>query len=81
MHEELIGFIAGNPKRRQIIEVLESDGKVTLPELAKKTHSPAKIVSTMVDEMEGKGLIMHDNRGVYTLTDLGMEIARKIKGV
>ncbi len=81
MHEELIGFIAGNPKRRQIIEVLESDGKATLSELAKKTHSPAKIVSTMVEEMESKGLIAHDDGGVYTLTDLGVEMARKIKGV
>ena len=80
MHEELIGFIAGNPKRRQIIEILESDGKATLAELAKKTHSPAKIITTMIEEMEGKGLITH-NEGMYSLTDLGLEIAKKIKGV
>ena len=80
MHEELIGFIAGNPKRRQIMEILESDGKATLAELAKKTHSPAKIITTMIEEMEGKGLITH-NEGMYSLTDLGVEIAKKIKGV
>jgi|Deesub1362A_J573_1020465.scaffolds.fasta_scaffold00191_16 predicted transcriptional regulator len=80
MYEEAIGFIAGNARRRQIIEILEASKKATLAELSKKTHSPAKIISTMMDEMETKGLVKHEG-GAYVLTELGDEVAKKIKGV
>ena len=72
--EELAGYISGNVKRRQIVDVLDKNGSETFEALEKLTRTPKLMLEKTIKDMIGRGVIKEQN-GNYTLTDNGMAVA------
>jgi predicted transcriptional regulator len=80
MEEELIGFITSNTNRQKLLALLASKGGMDVKHIAKLMHVINPSVEKLVSELENKGLLSGDN-GVYTLTEEGTIIERKIKNI
>ncbi len=76
--EELIGFVASNHKASKILAVLDSKGPLDSAAIAKT----ARIVGAdkSIEELVGKKLLAHSG-GKYALTELGMLVSHKLRGV
>ncbi|MFC1786917.1 transcriptional regulator [Halobacteriota archaeon] len=79
MMEELVGYVTGNTKRIQIIQVL-GKGKLEVGKVAKITHTPERLTVKVLKGLEEKGLVKADGK-TYTLTDVGAEVESRIKSL
>ncbi len=79
MKEELVGYVTGNTKRIQIIQVL-GKGKLEVGKVAKITHTPERLTMKVLKGLEEKGLIMADGK-TFSLTDIGSEVESRIKSL
>ena len=77
--EELVGYVTGNTKRIQIIQVL-GKGKLEVGKVAKITHTPERLTIKVLEGLEEKGLVKADGK-TYTLTDVGAEVESRIKSL
>jgi predicted transcriptional regulator len=68
--EELAGYISGNVKRRQIVDVLDKNGSETFEALEKLTRAPKLVLDKALKDMVDKGVIIKQ-KDKYTLTDNG----------
>ena len=55
--EEMIGFISGNAKRQQIVDVLDKNGSETGETLGKLTRVPKLLLERTLKDMAEKGVI------------------------
>jgi predicted transcriptional regulator len=76
--EEMIGFVMGNTQRIKVMEVIESKGPQPASKIAKFSHLTAPAVGRILEEVSMKGLIKETD-GVWTLTDLGIEVQKELK--
>src|SRR5208337_5209031 len=72
--EEIAGFISGNVKRRQILDVLDKNGSETSEALRKLTRMPRLLLEKVLKDMEQKGVITMQNEK-YVLTENGKAAA------
>lgn len=79
MMEELVGYVTGNTKRIQIIQVL-GKSKLEVGKVAKIIHTPERLTMKVLKGLEEKGLVKADGK-TYTLTDIGSEIENRIKSL
>jgi predicted transcriptional regulator len=78
--DELIGFVAGNPKREKILSLLTSRESLDVSTVAKTTHIIEASAKKILLEMAEKGLL--ESRGeLFSLTELGREVEGRIKGL
>ena len=68
--EELAGYISGNVKRRQIVDVLDKNGSETFDALEKLTRIPKIMLRKALADMVGRGVIK-EQKDKYALTDNG----------
>lgn len=76
--EELIGFVASNQKSSKILAVLDSKGAMDSATIAKTTRIVG--LDKNIEELISKKLIGRSG-DKYTLTDLGTQVSRKLRGV
>ncbi len=79
MTEELVGYVTGNTKRIQIIQVL-GKGKLEVDKVAKITHTPERLTTKVLKGLEEKGLVKAEGK-TYSLTEIGSEIENRIKSL
>jgi DNA-binding HxlR family transcriptional regulator len=72
--EEIAGFISGNVKRKQVLDVLDKNGSKTFDALRKITRMPKIILEKVLKDMTEYGVVEKQN-GVYTLTEHGKKVA------
>lgn len=72
--EELAGFISGNVKRKQIVDVLDKNGAETEEALGKLTRAPKLLLEKALRDMSEKGVIIK-LKGKYELTENGRAAA------
>ncbi len=81
MIEELVGYVTGNMKRVQIIQVL-GKGEFEVGKVAKITHTPERLAMKTLEGLEERGLVKVDSKNKrYTLTDVGAEVENRIKSL
>jgi predicted transcriptional regulator len=78
--EELTGFISGNVKRRQIVDVLDKNGAETEEALAKLTRAPRLLLEKALKEMAEKGVVKKQ-KDKYVLTDNGKTAVTILHGM
>ncbi len=76
--DELIGFVASNHKASKILAVLDSKGPMDGATIAKTTRIVGADKS--IEELVEKKLLVSKD-GKYTLTELGIEVSHKLRGV
>lgn len=72
--EEIAGFISGNVKRRQIVDVLDKNGSETFEALRKLTRMPKLMLEKVLKDMGEKGVIIKQKES-FTLTENGKAAA------
>ncbi|HTY90597.1 MAG TPA: hypothetical protein VMC84_05410 [Methanocella sp.] len=72
--EELVGFISGNVKRKQIVDVLDKNGAETEETLGKLTRAPKLFLEKALKDMAEKGVIKKQ-KDKYALTENGKAAA------
>lgn len=72
--EEIAGFISGNVKRKQILDVLDKNGSETLVTLRKLTRMPRLMLEKVLKDMAEKGVIIKQNDS-FSLTENGKKAA------
>ena len=68
--EEIAGYISGNVRRKQIVEVLEKNGSETFQALEKLTRTPKIMLEKVLKDMAEKGVIKKQ-KDRYVLTENG----------
>jgi predicted transcriptional regulator len=72
--EEISGFISGNVKRKQIVDVLDKNGSKTAEDLRKITRTPKIIMEKVLKDMVENGVVIMENDR-YDLTENGKTAA------
>jgi predicted transcriptional regulator len=72
--EELAGFISGNVKRKQILDVLDKNESATYETIRKLTRMPKLILDKALKDMTEKGAITMKDES-YILTEAGKAAA------
>jgi len=72
--EEMVGFISGNVKRKQIIDVLDKNGAETEDSLGKLTRVPRILLERAIKDMLTKGIVKKQ-KDKYVLTEDGKAAA------
>jgi predicted transcriptional regulator len=72
--EELAGYISGNVRRKQIVDVLDKNGAETAETLGKLTRAPKLLLEKALKDMAGKGVVKKQ-KDKYMLTENGKAAA------
>jgi predicted transcriptional regulator len=72
--EEIAGFIIGNVKRKQLVDVLDKNGSETFVNLRKLTRMPKLMLEKVLKDMTEKGVIIQQNDS-FILTENGKKAA------
>jgi len=77
--EELVGFVSGNVRRRQVIEALSKGGE-SLEQLEKLSRIPKISLEKILGEMADRKIVKKTKAG-YTLTPEGEHTAKMLKSM
>lgn len=69
--EELAGFITGNVKRKQVVDVLDKNGSETFETIEKTTRTPKLMLEKTLKDLTDRGIIKKQ-KDKYALTDNGL---------
>ena len=72
--EEIAGFISGNVKRKQVLDVLDKNGSKTYESLRKITRMPKIILDKVLKDMVEYGVVVKQN-DTFDLTENGKKVA------
>jgi len=72
--EEIAGFISGNVKRKQILDVLDKNESATSETLGKLTRMPRLMLEKVLKDMIEKGAVVRQGDN-FTLTENGKAAA------
>lgn len=72
--EDMAGYISGNVKRKQVVDVLDKNGAETGEALGKLTRAPKPLLEKALADMEARGVIVRRGEK-YALTDGGKAAA------
>ncbi len=75
--EEITGFISGNVKRKQVLDVLDKNGSKTSEDLRKITRTPKIVMEKVLNSMVENGVVEKQNDS-YTLTENGKKAANNL---
>jgi predicted transcriptional regulator len=75
--EEIAGFITGNVKRKQILDVLDKNERATYEMIRKLTRMPKLILDKAIKDMTEKGVITTQNDS-FILTETGKKVANSL---
>jgi predicted transcriptional regulator len=78
--EDLAGYISGNVKRRQIVDVLNKNGSETFEALGKLTRTPRSLLEKALKDMEEKGVIKRQD-DKYSLTENGVAVVNILQSM
>lgn len=78
--EELAGYISGNIKRKQVIDVLDKKGSETFDALAKITRIPRVSLERMMSDMAERGVVIKED-DMYKLTGRGDQVTNFLRRV
>jgi predicted transcriptional regulator len=77
--EELVGYVSGNVRRRQVVEALSKGGE-SLEQLEKLSRIPKLMLGKILKEMADKNIVKKTKTG-YTLTPEGANTALLLKSM
>lgn len=77
--EELVGYVSGNVRRRQVVEALSKGGE-SLEQLEKLSRIPKIMLEKILKEMADREIVKKTKAG-YTLTPDGEHVARVLKSM
>ncbi len=77
--EELVGFVSGNVRRRQVVEALSKGGE-SLDQLEKLSRIPKVMLKNILAEMENKKIVKKTKAG-FTLTPDGEHVAKMLRSM
>ena len=77
--EELVGYVSGNVRRRQVIEALSKGGE-SLEQLEKLSRIPKVMLERILAEMESRKIVKKTKAG-YSLTADGERVANLLKSM
>ena len=72
--EEISGYISGNVKRKQILDVLHKNGSKTSEDLRKITRTPQVVMEKVLEGMVEHGVVVRQNDS-YALTENAQKAA------
>jgi predicted transcriptional regulator len=72
--DEIAGFIMGNVKRKQILDVLDKNGSETLVALRKLTRMPKLMLEKVLNDMVERGVVIKQQDS-FILTENGKKAA------
>jgi predicted transcriptional regulator len=72
--EEIAGFISGNVKRKQVLDVLDKNGSKTYESIRKITRMPKIILDKVLKDMTEFGVVEKQN-DTFDLTEKGKKVA------
>ena len=72
--EEIAGFISGNVKRRQILDVLDKNSRKSRQDLRKITRTPDVILDKVLKDMAERGVVAKEG-DCFILTETGEKVA------
>ncbi len=70
--EEQVGYITGNVKRKQIVDVLDKKGSESAEMLGKLTRVPKLVLDRTLEDMVHKEIVKK-SKDHYELTDQGKQ--------
>jgi DNA-binding HxlR family transcriptional regulator len=73
--EELVGYISGNVRRKQIVDVLDKNGNETFEALEKLTRTPRLMLEKALKDMTDRDVIKKQ-KDKYVLTEDGQAAAK-----
>ena len=77
--EELVGYVSGNVRRRQVIEALSKGGE-SLEQLEKLSRIPKIMLEKILSEMATRKIVKKTKAG-YNLTPDGEHVAQVLKSM
>lgn len=80
MKEELVGHITSNPNKMKILELFRNKESIGESDVSKYSRIPSKIAMNILKELLNDGLIEKSGERL-TLSELGDEILKEIKGI
>ena len=78
--EEQVGYITGNVKRKQIIDVLDKKGSESVEMLGKITRAPKLVLDHTLEDMVKKEIVKK-SRDHYELTDKGKQAVNVMRSI
>ena len=78
--EEQVGYITGNVKRKQIVDVLDKKGSESAEMLGKITRAPKLVLDHTLEDMVKKEIVKK-SKDKYELTDLGKQAVMATRSI
>jgi predicted transcriptional regulator len=76
--DQNVGFIMGSNQRQRVLQVLGAKGALSADKIAKIDHTPVPGVRKTLEELTARNVVA-EKEGVWSLTDLGMELEKEMK--
>lgn len=78
--EEQVGYISGNVKRKQIVDVLDKNGSESSEALGKITRTPKLVLDRTLGDMVSKEIVKK-TKDKYMLTDQGKQAVTVVRSI
>jgi predicted transcriptional regulator len=78
--EEQVGYLTGNVKRKQIIDVLDKNGSESAEMLGKITRAPKLVLDHTLEDMVKKEIVKKSGDH-YELTDQGKHAVNVMRSI
>jgi DNA-binding HxlR family transcriptional regulator len=78
--EEQVGYITGNIKRKQIVDVIDKKGSESAEMLGKITRVPKLVLDRTLEDMVNKEIVKRSN-DKYELTDQGKQAITVMRSI
>jgi len=78
--EEQVGYITGNVKRKQIVDVLDKKGSESAEMLGKITRVPKLVLDHTLEDMVKKEIVKQ-SKDHYELTDQGRQAVNVMRSI
>ncbi len=78
--EEQVGYMTGNVKRKQIVDVLDKNGSESAEMLGKITRVPKLVIDHTLEDMIKKEIVKK-SRDMYELTDQGKQAVTVMRSI
>lgn len=78
--EEQVGYITGNVKRKQIVDVIDKKGSESAEMLGKITRVPKLVLDRTLEDMVNKEIVKK-SKDRYELTDQGKQAITVMRSI
>jgi predicted transcriptional regulator len=78
--EEQVGYITANVKRKQIVDVLDKNGRESAEMLGKITRAPKLVLDHALEDMINKEIVKK-SKDQFELTDQGKQAVTVMRSI